>query len=84
MNDGPFLVTHLTVNGRDAASEAEQLTAALLEPTACIDSGGIAVVDITKLKWLNTHGEISKPPTESTRITALTVRAEYVEPRELH
>jgi hypothetical protein len=82
VSDGPYIVTHLTVSGRDTDSESEKRTAALSEPIACIDSGGLLIEDITKLDWRDISGSPAEPPSHSQRITALLMRPEYISMRE--
>lgn len=81
LSDRPFIVTHLAVSGWDAGSESEKRTAALPAPVASIDSSGLWIEDITKLDWRDIRGEPASVPDESTRLSALMLRPEYVVPR---
>lgn len=76
-SDGPFLITHLTVRG--AESESDKKTAALPQPTACVDSRGLHIEDISKLDWRDLSGQPTPPPGPSVQITALVLRPEYAE-----
>lgn len=78
-SDGPFVITHLTVNGRDAGSERDKRVAALPRPLACIDSAGVEIQDISKLDWRDMRGDSASVPDAETRLSAVLLRPEYVE-----
>lgn len=78
-SDGPFVITHLTVNGWDAGNAQDQRVAALPRPLACIDSVGVEIQDISKLDWRDVRGDPASVPVAETRLSALLLRPEYVE-----
>jgi len=80
-SDRPFVITHLTVDGREAQNGHDKRLAALPIPLACIDSNNVAIQDITKLEWKDVNGEPASVPDENVQLSALMLRPEHVGPR---
>lgn len=76
--DGPFVVTHISVEGYP---EPGKLWAALPEPLAIIDSHG-GYVDLSKLNWYDYMGEPANPPGSQTPLEALYFVPKFAEKRE--
>jgi hypothetical protein len=75
-SDGPFVVTHLILDGHEAADESQKAVAQLSNPVVIIDSKGaiISPEEVKKLTWKDTTGQSVPPPHEGTPIRALYYR----------
>jgi hypothetical protein len=75
-SDGPFVVTHLILDGREAADESQKAVAQLSTPVVIIDSKGanISPEEVKKLIWNDTTGRSISPPREGAPIRALYYR----------
>lgn len=73
-SDGPFVITHLMATGY---SDSDTRVAALPQPLACIDSGGLIIPKVADLDWRDTRGEVASPPSSST-LQALILRPEMI------
>jgi hypothetical protein len=68
-SDGPFVITHVVAYGN---TEQYKRVAALIPPIGIIDSYG-ASVNMSQLKWVDSHGNHANAPT-TQRIEVLYVR----------
>lgn len=75
-SDGPFVVTHLILGGREGENEGKKAVAELPKPVAIIDSRGASVSpeQLSKLTWRDISGQPVSPPGEGAPIRALYYR----------
>ena len=75
-SDGPFVVTHLILGGREVASEGDKAVAQLSRPIAIIDSRGASLSpeEVSRLTWRGISGHRVSPPAEGSPIHALYYR----------
>lgn len=76
VSDGPFVVTHLILGGREAETEGKKAVAELPRPVAIIDSRGASLSpeQLGKLTWRDISGRPISPPGEGAPIRALYYR----------
>lgn len=79
-SDGPFIITHLITY----ESEWGRAAAALPEPIAFYDSGGVSITrkEIQSLNWINSQGDSVKAP-DSSKIKVLYFSAQKLADKEL-